>query len=165
MILCCMHLLPIEPFAFNGCVVIVPLALWNDAELELAPNKIIWLLEAVVMLLQWPAVPLPLLALGWWSLSMLRWITVCTDVLLDTDDCCWNICWCEWCKLFARDLVRFNGTSAMSFSSREEARKKQHNQMSENDRKIITKKHRKKTFWKEKLIERITWNARLKFIG
>lgn len=109
---------PIEPFGFIECIVVVPLALWNDAELELVPNKIIWLLEAVVMLLMWP---LPLLELCWWSpllLSILLWITVCTDVLLDTDDCCWNICWCEWCKLFARDLVRFNGTSAMSFSSR-----------------------------------------------
>lgn len=88
--------LPMCPFAFMACE--LPLELWNGA--ELVPNKIIWLLEAFVILL----------------VSML-WNTVCTDAVLDTDDWCWKICWWEWCKLFDLDFVRFSGNSAMSFSS------------------------------------------------
>lgn len=90
--------LPTCPFAFMACE--LPSALWNDAALELVPNKIIWLLEAFVILL----------------VSTL-WNTVCTDAVLDTDDWCWKICWWEWCKLFDLDFVRLSGNSAMSFSS------------------------------------------------
>lgn len=41
--------LPMEPFAFMECA--LPFAVWNDAELELVPSKIIWLLEVALMLL------------------------------------------------------------------------------------------------------------------
>lgn len=105
--------LPIEPFAFTECA--FPFAVWNEVELELVPSKTIWLLEAALILLvlfvEWLISPL---------FASILWSTVCTDVVLDTDDWCWNMCWWEWCKLFVLDFVRFNGNNAISFSSESE---------------------------------------------